>query len=63
MSTYHIEYIIHLDIEADNQDRALELGSEYLYDSDCLFDHCEFLAINENDDDDEENDDDDEVTE
>lgn len=53
MSTYHIEYIIHLDIEADNEDRALELGSEYLYNSDCLFDHCEFLAINENDDDDE----------
>jgi hypothetical protein len=53
MGTYHIEYIIHLDIEAENEEEALELGGEQLYESNCLADYCELLAINENDDDDE----------
>jgi hypothetical protein len=62
MNTYHIEYIIHVDVEAENEEEALELGGEQLYESNCLADYCELLAINETDDT-SYNDDNDEVEE
>lgn len=49
MTTYHIEYIIHLQIEAESEDEALKLGSQELHaldrDGDGLADCCEFLDI------------------
>ena len=31
MTTYHIEYIVHLEIEAESEDEALKLGSQELH--------------------------------
>jgi|APGre2960657423_1045063.scaffolds.fasta_scaffold111078_3 hypothetical protein len=47
MNTYHIEYIVHLEIEAENTSEALELGSQELHtlDGDGLANCCEFLDI------------------
>jgi len=47
MTTYHIEYIIHLEIEAESEDEALKLGSQELHalDGDGLANCCEFLDI------------------
>lgn len=47
MTTYHIEYIIHLEIEAEGEDEALRLGSQELHalDGDGLANCCEFLDI------------------
>lgn len=47
MTTYHIEYIIHLQIEAESEDEALRLGSQELHalDGDGLANCCEFLDI------------------
>ena len=48
MTTYHIEYIIHLEIEAEGEDEALKLGSQELHtldDEDGLANCCEFLDI------------------
>ena len=47
MTTYHIEYIIHLEIEAESEDEALRLGSQELHalDGDGLANCCEFLDI------------------
>lgn len=47
MTTYHIEYIIHLEIEAEGEDEALKLGSQELHalDGDGLANCCEFLDI------------------
>jgi hypothetical protein len=47
MTTYHIEYIIHLEVEAESEDEALKLGSQELHalDGDGLANCCEFLDI------------------
>lgn len=47
MTTYHIEYIVHLEIEAEGEDEALRLGSQELHalDGDGLANCCEFLDI------------------
>ena len=45
MTTYHIEYIIHLEIEAEGEDEALKLGSQELHNNDELANYCEFLDI------------------
>ena len=48
MTTYHIEYIVHLEIEAEGEDEALRLGSQELHtldDEDGLANCCEFLDI------------------
>lgn len=47
MTTYHIEYIVHLEVEAQSQDEAMELGSKQLHalDGDGLANCCEFLDI------------------
>ena len=48
MSIYHIEYIIHVYVEADDEDTARTRGSEFLEKSDRyneLHGECEFLAI------------------
>lgn len=47
MNTYHIEYIVHLEIEAESEDEALKLGSQELHalDGDGLANCCEFLDI------------------
>ena len=48
MNTYHIEYIIHVYVEAEDEDTALTRGSEFLEKSDRyneLHGECEFLAI------------------
>jgi hypothetical protein len=45
MTTYHIEYIIHLEVEAESEDEALKLGSQELHDLDELANYCEFLDI------------------
>ena len=47
MTTYHIEYIVHLEVEAENTDEAMKLGSQELHalDGDGLANCCEFLDI------------------
>jgi len=48
MPSYHIEYIIHVYVNADDEDTALTRGSEFLEKSDRyneLHGECEFLAI------------------
>jgi hypothetical protein len=48
MPSYHIEYIIHVYVNADDEDTALARGSEFLEKSDRyneLHGECEFLAI------------------
>ena len=47
MTTYHIEYIIHLEIEAEGEDEVLKLGSQELHalDGGGLANCCEFLDI------------------
>lgn len=57
MSIYHIEYIIHVYVEADDKDTALTRGSEFLEKSDRyneLHGECEFLDIEKEEDDSEE---------
>lgn len=48
MNTYHIEYIVHVYVEAEDEDTALTRGSEFLHEADKnneLHGECEFLAI------------------
>ena len=48
MNTYHIEYIIHVYVEAEDEDTALTRGSEFLHEADKnneLHGECEFLDI------------------
>lgn len=48
MSVYHIEYIVHVYVDADDEDEARTLGSEFLQEADKnheLHGECEFLDI------------------
>jgi hypothetical protein len=57
MPTYHIEYIIHVYVNADDEDTALARGSEFLEKSDRyneLHGECEFLDIEKQEDNSEE---------
>lgn len=48
MNTYHIEYIVHVYVEAGDEDTALTRGSEFLHEADKnneLQGECEFLFI------------------
>lgn len=48
MSIYHIEYIVHVYVEADDEDTARTLGSAFLEQADAdneLCGECEFLDI------------------
>lgn len=50
MKNYHIEYVLHIYVEAEDMDTARELGSEQLSEMDFaneLHNECEFLAIEE----------------
>lgn len=50
MKNYHIEYVLHIYVEAEDMDTARELGSERLSEMDFaneLHNECEFLAIEE----------------
>lgn len=54
--THHIEYIVHVYVEAEDEDKALERGSYHLHmlqSSGTLNDHCEFLHIEVEEDEDE----------
>lgn len=57
MKNYHIEYVLHIYVEAEDEDTARELGSEQLSEMDFaneLHNECEFLAIEEEGDIEEE---------
>ena len=57
MKSYHIEYVLHIYVEAEDEDTARELGSEQLSEMDFaneLHNECEFLAIEEEGDIEEE---------
>jgi hypothetical protein len=57
MSIYHIEYIIHVYVEADDEDTARTRGSEFLEKSDRyneLHGECEFLDIEKEEDSEED---------
>lgn len=57
MKNYHIEYVLHIYVEAEDEDTARELGSERLSEMDFaneLHNECEFLAIEEEGDIEEE---------
>ena len=50
MNNYHIEYVLHIYVEAEDMDTARELGSEQLSEMDFaneLHNECECLAIEE----------------
>ena len=50
MKSYHIEYILHIYVEAEDMDTARELGSEQLSEMDFaneLHNECEFLVIDD----------------
>lgn len=50
MKTYHIEYVLHVYVEAENEDEARDVGSQFLEkadEMDELHGECEFLAIEE----------------
>jgi hypothetical protein len=47
---YHIEYVVHVYVDAENEDEARELGSlalENADDMDYLASDCQFIAIEE----------------
>lgn len=48
MTYYHIEYVVHVYVDAKDEDEARELGSRLLEEADemdGLAGECEFLAI------------------
>lgn len=48
MTTYHIEYVVHVYVDANDEDEARELGTQYLEkadEMDSLVNACEFIAI------------------
>jgi anti-sigma regulatory factor (Ser/Thr protein kinase) len=48
VKTFHIEYVVHIYVEAEDSDTARELGSEQLSEMDFanqLHNECEFIAI------------------
>lgn len=50
MPKYHIEYVLHVYVGADDEDEARQLGSQILANldkKDELANHCEFLVIEE----------------
>ena len=50
MKSYHIEYAVHIYVEAEDEDTAKELGSERLSEMDFaneLHNECEFIVIDE----------------
>ena len=50
MKTYHIEYVLHIYVEADDEDTARDIGSQLLEkadEMDELHGECEFIAIEE----------------
>ena len=50
MKNYHIEYAVHIYVEAEDEDTALELGSERLSEMDVaneLHNECDFIVIDE----------------
>jgi hypothetical protein len=57
MPSYHIEYIIHVYVNANDEDTAKTLGSEFLEKADRyneLHGECEFLAIEKEEEEEEE---------
>lgn len=57
MAEFHIEYIVHLTVEADDQVEAMMIGGGKLADLDDsneLADNCEFLDIEQIEDNDRE---------
>ena len=50
MKNYHIEYAVHIYVEAEDEDTAKELGSERLSEMDFaneLHNECEFIVIDD----------------
>lgn len=50
MKTFHIEYVVHIYVEAEDRETAMELGSEQLSEMDVaneLHTECAFIAIEE----------------
>jgi len=52
MKHYHIKYVVHVYVDAEDEDEARELGSlalENADDMDYLAGDCQFIAIEEQD--------------